>query len=230
MITHHAYGRATFKLFRKVQNDFDFLVRDIDRQPVILPGVLTFHVWDDGGQSLLSLPLAPVSTQRGHYRLSISATDTLAVRSGIYVWSVTNDNNAITKLLYTNKDYGSQGILEVTEGLLEPVDDPYVMTPDDLTPLGGNLYSSALPGSMRVSNDTGNHSAALFLNNFSGSLRIQASVDEQIPTDESSWVDVETKVFIEKTGTFSINFSGNFTYVKFIISNQPGFSKLIYRN
>jgi hypothetical protein len=229
-VTHSAYGRSTFKLFRKVQNDFDFLVRDIDRQPVVLPGALLFHVWDDGGTSLLSLPLTLVNPKRGHYRLTISADDTHAIRSGIYVWSVTNEINAITKLLYTNQDYGSQGILEVSEGVLEPIDDPYTLDPDSMTQLSGELYSSPLPGAMRNNNRTGNHTVLAYLTDFTGRLTIQASVEEQAPTDEAGWVNVDTVLWANQTGVIPVNFQGNFTYVKFSITDAEGFTKLVYRN
>ncbi len=230
MITQNAYGRSTFKLFRKVQNDFDFLVRDIDRQPVALPGALLFHVWDDSGTALLSLPLTVVNAQRGHYRLTIAADDTAAIRSGIYVWSVTNENNAITKLLYTNQDYGSQGILEVAEGMLEPVDDPYVMDRLTMTPLAGDLYSSALPGALRVNNDTGNHTVVAYLNHYTGRLKIEASVDEQAPVDETGWVEIQSTAWEDRSGTVAVNFQGNFTFVKFSITDAQGFVKLVYRN
>lgn len=230
MVTHSAYGRSTFKMFRKVQNQFDFLVRDIDRQPVVLPGVLSFNVWDDSGMILLNLPLTVVNAARGHYKLIIPAETTHPIRSGIYVWSVTNTDNAITRLLYTNQDYGSQGILEVAEGMLEPLDDPYVIEPSDMTPLGGKLYSSTLPGAWRNNSTSGNHTVVAYLDNFTGRLQINATVDDQAPTNETGWVEVKSEDFDHRTGTIAISFSGNFTYVQFLITNAPGFTKLIYRN
>ncbi len=230
MVTHSAYGRSTFKLFRRVDNDFDFLVRDIDRQPVVLPGAMMFHIWDDTGSSLLSLPLTVANSARGHYRLSIPAADTTSIRSGIYVWSVTNENSSITKLLYTNQDYGSQGILEVAEGLLEPVEAPYEIEAEAMTPLGGDLHSSSLPGSLLVNNLTGNHSMVAHLEGYTGRIIIKATLDEQPPAADNDWVDVHTEVFTNVTGGISVNFQGNFTFVKFVASNAEGFTKITYRN
>jgi hypothetical protein len=229
MVTHSAYGRSTFKLFRRVQNDFDFLVRDIDRQPVVLPGALLFHVWDDNGAALLTLPLTVLNGARGHYRLTITAEQTTAIRSGIYVWSVTNENNTITKLLYTNHDYGSQGILEVAEGILAPIEAPYIMDDTTMTPLGGDLYS-VFPGAMRLNSVTGNHTVAAYLDHFTGRLKIEASIDEQPPVDETGWVEVNSVLWEDRSGTVAVSFQGNFQYVKFSITHAEGFTKLVYRN
>lgn len=230
MITQASYGRSTFNLFRRVQNDFDFLVRDIDRQPVVVTGTLIFHVWDDSGNALLSLPLTIVDASRGHYSLGITADDSASIRSGIYMWSVTNTDASVTKLLYVNKDYGSQGVIQVSEGLLEPIDDPFVMTVDTMTPLMQDLYSTSYPGAALSDNNTGAHTVVAYLTNYTGRLLIKASMDEQPPTDPSSWSDVDAQMFIDQSGTTVINFTGNFTYVQFTISNTPGFDKLVYRN
>lgn len=230
MVTHSAYGRSTFKLFRRVENDFDFLVRDIDRQPVVLPGTMTFHIWDDNGSSLLSLPLTVVNAARGHYRLSIPAADTAPIRSGIYMWSVTNESSSITRLLYTNQDYGSQGIVEVAEGLLEPVEAPYEIEADSMTPLGGDLHSSSLPGSLLVNNLTGNHTMVAHLDGYTGRIVIKATLDEQPPAADNDWVDVHTEEFDGNSGAISVNFQGNFTFVKFVASNAEGLIKIVYRN
>lgn len=229
MITHSAYGRSTFKLYRRVQNEYDFLVRDIDRQPVALGGDLVFHVWDDSGTSVISLPLTIHNPDRGHYRVIIPAADTAAIRSGLYVWGVTNDAGGVSKLLYTNQDYGAHGIVDVTDGIPTRPDEPVVVEFDDMTPLDDFRYTGAFNGAA-ADNPTGNHTMVAYLEEYTGDITIQGTTDGEIPVDDSGWIDIEIVEYQDATGTLATNFVGNFTYVRFLVSDSNGMKKLAYRN
>jgi hypothetical protein len=229
MITHSAYNRSTFKIFRRAANNLDFLLRDIDRQPVVLDGVLTFHLWDSKGNSLVEQPLAVVNAARGHYRLTLSAASTIGLTLGIYVWSVSSSTNDTPALLYTNTDYETKGIAEVSEGIITPADEPIIIMADDLTPLAGQLQTGALAGAARADNPSGNHTLVAHLLAYTGDIIVEASLDLSTPTSQD-WAEVARETLSTRTGPVVLNFDGNYTYVRFRFTDVDGVEKLVYRN
>ena len=104
MIIASTYGRSTIRLFRRAHNDLDFLVRDVDRQPVNLTGTLTMVIFDDNGNTLLSKDLVIQNTQRSHYKVGITSDDTLLLSPGLYNWTVKfTDQNEVDRLLYLDE-------------------------------------------------------------------------------------------------------------------------------
>jgi len=229
MIIASTYGRSTIRLFRRAHNDLDFLVRDVDRQPVNLTGTLTMVIFDDNGNTLLSKDLVIQNAQRSHYKVGITSDDTLLLSPGLYNWTVKfTDQNEVDRLLYTNQDYVTRGILEVNEGLLVPLDEPFVVT--TFTALNDYAYSSTFPGATR-SNPSGNHTVVAYLENFVGTVWVDTSLDLGTPSNEADWVETASMEFLEPTtGNFPINFHGNYNFVRFRVSTPTGVTKLVYRN
>lgn len=229
MITASTYGRSLFRIFRRVENDLDFLIRDVDRQPVTITGTLSLLINDDQGNTLLTVPLTVVNAPRAQYRAAISASDSLKLSSGVYSWTVKNiDAGSITRILYTNQDYAVHGIVEVSEGLVVPLDEPIVIT--NYTPDMGAYYSSTLLGSLKTNNLTGNHSALGYFQNFTGTIYIDASLDTAIPASNSDWQQVERFDFVDQNATYLMNIYGNFNYLRIRPSTIVGLNKIVYRS
>lgn len=230
MIIASTYSRSTLRIFRRAQNDLDFLVRDIDRQPVAVAGSLTMLVFDDVGNTVLSKALVIENEERGHYRLGITADETLTLKAGLYNWTVkSTDSGDVERLMYTNQDYATRGIVEVSEGLLVPLEEPYTVT--TFTANNEFAYSEALPGANRVNNFSGNHSVVAHLVDFTGMIWVDTSLDSGTPTNDADWVETVARAFPEPTtGNIVIPFNGNYNFVRFRVSTIDGITKLVYRN
>jgi hypothetical protein len=57
------------------------------------------------------------------------------------------------------------------------------------------------------------------LDNFSGTLLVQGSVEEGTPTDQE-WFEVETRTYDHQTGLDNFNFEANLNWVRFRIHNR----------
>ena len=233
MIIASTYGRSTFRIFRQVQTDLNFLVRDIDRQPVSLNGTLVMYINDDYGNTLVTAPLTLVNADRAQYQVSITSNQSASLDTGIYSWCVQyTDTTNVNRLLYTNQDYTVRGVVEVINGILSPTPDPFTITTFTQQTMG--LYvTSVLPGSLMANNLTGNHSAlASFdpVNGYTGTIYVDAGLDTSIPVVDSDWQQVAQFDFSDNTTSFLMNFYGNFNYIRFRLTSVTGLTQIVYRN
>lgn len=229
MIIASTYGRSTFRLFRRAQNDFDFLLRDIDRQPVVLEGDLSLLINDNLNNLVMERPLVVVNEARGHYRCTFTLEDTLDIQPGLYSWCVKHiDTEDIERIMYTNQDYTVRGIMEVQDGFLTPLEHPETIT--TFTPDNGGFITSTFLGAAKVHNNSGNHSILLHLDDYTGTIFIDASLDDATPSDNAEWVPVQNIVYTDQTGIINVNFFGNYTFVRFRMTSATGLEKIVYRN
>jgi hypothetical protein len=220
MIISSVYGRSHFTIFRHSTNTFDFLIRDIDRQPKVQTGTVEILIYNDRNDIILTIPLTVQDADRAHYRATISTEQSSNIELGYYTWVVRHVDGT-TRLLYTNQHYETKGTLVVKEGIPQPI-HPSV-TIDSFTPEAGTFITSSLP----AINQTGNHSIATTMTDYTGSIIVEATHDANPTIDD--WVEVETFIYTAETGIVNENFIGNYTYVRFVISNE-GVTSLTYRN
>ena len=229
MIIASTYGRSNFRLFRRAQNEFDFLLRDFDRQPKILEGDLFLIVNDETNNTVIERPLVIENEPRAHYRCTFTADDTLDIQPGLYSWCIKYiDHDGIERILYTNQDYSVRGIMEVQDGFLIPLDDPFII--NTFTPDNGGFKTSAYPGSIKANNHTGNHSIVLYLTNYTGTIYVDVSLDETTPVDDADWLPLTSFAYAGVTNTISNSFFGNFNFVRFRMTSSTGIEKIVYRN
>lgn len=238
MVTSSQNYRSSFVLYRHANNVLDFLIRDIDRQPVEINGALKMYIWNlEDTKSLFETDLTMVevpegSIYRGHFRATISANDAAGIAAGKYRWSVSNLHDELETLLYVDTNYLHRGTITVVEGLLPLLPDPITIEGNDLTEINDNLFaSSALAGAATVGNNAGTHSVSFYLDDFVGTIRVQGTLGVEIPTTDNEWTDIDEYPYDDATsGTIVKNITGNYTYIRFLTTPRNGFDKLVYRN
>lgn len=221
MITASLYGRSHFYLYRHADNVFDFLIRDIDRQPKPQTGLVELIVYDDRNHQAIVTPLVVENAPRGHYRATLPNID---LPLGKYTWNIRHTDGATTRLLYTNQNYDVFGTLEVREGF------PDIITPetviDAFLPNTGSFVSSALSAASK----TGNHSFALSLTNYTGIVQVEVSQDTGVPVNNEDWVTLAQYQYSDHTALVNQNLTGNYTFIRFRVSSISGLASITYRN
>ncbi len=233
MITASQYNRSNFTIYRFSHNVLDFLIRDFDRQPIVITGTLTLYIWDNPvTRSLLDVALTAVNSAKGHWRATIDAETASTLRAGKYYWSVANAVSAVEKLLYVDTNYLHRGHIEVVEGLLPEQPDAVTITNDDIIGIDDNLYAtSSFVGSALRVNSSGNHVVVFQLDEYTGTVRVQCSQADEVPTEMNEWTDCAEYEFDDVSGTQSRTFTGNYTYVRFLFVNSiSGIEGLSFRN
>lgn len=231
---NHPVNNTDFRLYRHVDNEIDFFIRNVDRRRVPLTnGALTAHILDPKTQRvLLTRNLAIIDAADGHARLFLTGDDVtkFPVQSLRYT-IVQTRSDGVQVACYTDRDRKAMGVIEVSEGPVPGPADPFPISTDDFVSNGGKLISGAYPGSASVGNVSGQHSIAITAIDFEGRVTIQGSLIEQPSAAASNWFDVTSKTINGVTGLVHVPFEGNLLWVRFSIETVSGSIELIqYRN
>lgn len=220
-------NRTDFQVARNVTTEVLVLVRDVDRKPAV-PGSLTMTVVDPRERRIvMSLPVVLVDADQGLFKAVFRAADTVPLATGSLTYTVTvtrPDDTSV--LLYTDRAYGTGGYLTVVEGPLPRPIEPSTITPDIMVADGPTHTSGAFPAAI-----TGINTAALHLVGFTGTIRIEASLEDQPSQTTTDWFTMAERTFHAATGTHQLTAEGAFAWVRLcIIGNDGVCSKIVLRH
>lgn len=232
MITSAHYTNSEIKILRGTDQRIDLLLKNYDRQAVLLEEwqTVNFHLYDRKGKELLKVAAELYDFPRGHYVINLSKAFTSSLVLGHdYSWCCTvEDSEADTvRMLHSNRDYGSHAPAIIAEGPTPAREETISIALDTLS----QSKSQALKGAAQVSNFSGVHSLVFDLTEYTGTITVQASVDDGMPTVDDEWVNVTSEDIEDVTGLHHMGFTGNFMWVRFVLSTETGVGDTItYRN
>lgn len=245
-----ATTRIDFDLSKNVTNEIEFLLKDIDRRPISLTNksVIIYVVDRDSNTLILQKTLQVINDTRGHCRLTITPADIGEWAPTYYSYSLVLERvDGSQILIYCDQNRSSYGFLEVKAGPLPPPNNIFEIDDEQFAhhtygvtnqPVTGIPYrvSGGHPGAAQRDNRAGMHTCAIYAKNFKGSFRVQASLDNSLPTDDLSWFDVEgaQRVIDNVTGIVTITFQGSLMWVRFLYIPDPQntgtITKVLYKN
>lgn len=234
VLMNYPVNRTDFRLFRHVDNEIEFWIKNIDRKAVAIPdGSVTLHITDYKTQRvLLTRDLIILDEDKGLARLFISGEEAAALSPGTHHYSVIyTRSDGVQMILYTDRDRRGTGYVEVTEG---PLPDPLEATPismDEFVIRDSKYYSGAYMGAASVMNYSGQHSLAISFSDFTGSFTVQGSLQAQPSSTDTQWFEVKKETYVDETGLVHFPFEGNLLWVRFVVVKVDGDIELIqYRN
>jgi len=241
-----------FRVFKDSHNTIEFVVRNTDRKPINLMGrSVQINLYDQRTSKLMfNSKLRITNEAKGIAVLDITPDVTADWFIQTYSYSVVVTNSDGSRhMLYVDEHEGQRGFFELSQG---PKFDPFpsyevewealmqtAETPNNTRT--SYRYSSAFPGSLQRNNTAGLHSAVVYLENFSGELKIQGSVEEGDPA-ESDWYDIQVLEFDKTTGLQNVSWEANLMWVRFFVRsngdnhydaldvNTGKITKLVFRN
>lgn len=229
-LDNYPVNRTTFRLVRGVQNEIRFYVRDVDRKPVALgmSETLTINIVDlITDTTLMTRNFATIDSSKGIYQLTILPAEmdewptTTALR-----WSIKyNRADSSSVILWTDRSYSPYSTCTVTEGPAPAPASTVTMLNTDLMPLVTNqLYSQALVGAATYGYQNGVQTFTASMTNFTGTVRIDASL-ATAPIDDGSsadWFQVDSQVYTANTGMVVLNETGNYLWMRVVVINAFG--------
>lgn len=235
-------NRTDFNLFRNVTNQVEFLIKDVDRKPfnLAIKSVWLYIVDDRTGQLLIQRQLVPISDSRGHCRLVLDPLDIVDWDPGYYTYSVTVQENGAQTVIYTDQNRSLRGHLELMDGPL-PNPKPQIEIAANQflaqswgIPLQNYFVAEPFPGAAQSMNASGMHTLALYASNFTGTLWVQASLENVPPSTYDEWFDVTSIQLSNFTGVRGVQFTGSYMWVRFYyqpdISNAGSITKALLKN
>lgn len=219
--------RNDFRLFKDVQNVVDFIVRDTDRKPISMIGrTAQINLYDQRTNTLLwTAPLAVIAEQKGCLRMTMppSTMDGWNLAAYSYCVMVTNADTT-THMLFVNQDAGDRGYFEVLDGpRLDPTPsaektwEQFTESNDNDPAL--NYRVCTFVGPAQRENFAGICTAALYLDNFSGKVLVQGSLEVGTanPMTDDEWFTIDTLEFHECSCVKSHTFEANVMWVRYKI-------------
>lgn len=241
-----ATNKIDFDVSKNVTTEVEFLLKNIDRKLIIDPtNVLIMYIVDPGDQSIkMQKRLDSVTPGRGHFRLTISPSDIIDWSPGYYAYSVVIlraiDQSQI--LIHSNQNRSQYGFLEVKPGPIPSPIPPAQWEPSDankrfdLNPVVDYFISGAYAGSAQRDNRYGQHTCVIYTKNYTGTFKVQASLENGIPSSIGEWFDIDDAhtTLNKSTGAVSIQFVGSVMWVRFLyvpaLTNQGIISKVLFKN
>jgi hypothetical protein len=219
---NYPVSRSDIYFAKNVTNDIDFLLKDIDRKPVVLTETLVLRVADrEAGKVLLTVPLTLTDPVKARYQATVPPIAIEDFALGFYSYSVTRrDASGAERLLFSDRGRTETGYVEVREGPLPPETTAFTITPEDLYPLDADLLSGAYPGAAVVGNIEGVMSFAIYGNHFTGTVVVEASLDAEVPTDEAGWFPMAATSYTDLTGVSGFSLEANVTWVRFKVTDK----------
>jgi hypothetical protein len=246
-------NRTDFNAFKNIDNNVEFLIKDWDNKPVNLTNLtVTIYIVDYQNQILMSITnpvLTIVNPTRGHCRLTLLKQDTFDWIPGYFSYSLTvTDSTGLETALYIDKSRVVQGFFELQQGPLPNPVSATILTPDSFTAqswgsdtsISSYLVAQEYPGAAQSDNRSGLQTIAVYANNFSGTLWVQASLENSPPNDDNQWFDVTLNTgntsanFTSYTGITHFSFVGSYMWLRFIQQlsgiNQGSITQILLKN
>jgi len=190
-------NRSDFKIQRDVWNEVEFVVRNTDRKPIsLVDKYARILIQDLESQAvLLQQDLTAVDEAKGVVKLSLMPHITTGWPTGFLAYSVTLVNpDGTEKSLMMDHDQRSMGYLELVEGMAPPFPKSIEVT--SFTPIDTQygqkkqFITGALQGASQSGCINTLHTVAIYADHFTGRVWVEASLENQAPTQDSEWFKI----------------------------------------
>lgn len=183
---------ADFIAYKEVQTDVEFVIRDTDRRPINLEGkrVVASLVDYHKHETILECPLEIVSAERGIARLSLKPAMVRDLDLGFHRYTIGYClDNGNLQLLYVDQYENAHGYFELRPGHRpEPRPTQTCKREDfDLARVNPRDYmwiTKNFKGNMWGGSSNGLHTAAVYFDNFTGSMWIEGATSDEMPADD----------------------------------------------
>ncbi len=227
-LENNPLNRFNTILYKGSVNTIDFTLRDRDRKPInLLDKTLTLNISEiETRTSTLTKILEQLDQSKGFARLTLTDAETFDMNEGFYVYSiVVTEDNGREGFAFVDQVFRVTGEFELRRNAIEF--SPTVITVttfiEDITALlgisdpGGTIFRSG-----GFNYGVGPiHTAAFYLTDFMGTIQVEVTTNQSLPTVDTDWAVVASFDTASLTsGPLScikyFNTNGLFTFVRFV--------------
>jgi len=234
------YNR-NLKIYRSVDNTIDFTVRNGSQKEISLGNATTvvFNLISNTTEKLvLQKDCTVLDITRGRHQVIITEQELFDLDPGFYSFYVVAETRSnidsttyeVTskQVLYTDDQYDGHGSLQILEGVTGQVAnseviknfnliDPAATGSEELPRYTSSIihanYKTTMPNSI--------HTFQFYLNNYTGSVVIQGSLDEGSSPD--NWSDLEVSEYTDQNTNVYKNIIGKYNWFRIVHTpNETG--------
>lgn len=235
----------TIKLYSEVDNVFTIVVRNQDQKAQFVDGSTTELLISDIDNKLVLTKIGTVvddgssTATKGHIKFTITESDMLLLKQGYYHGAIkyTGTDSVIT-LLYADTRYDASIKFEVVGDTFPKLTNSIEI--NQFSFLGDEWISSTVSAQPNKNSNTALHTAAYYLTNFTGGIKIYGTlVDGASYGTESQQSDfylIDTQYYSSESNIQYVNFTGVHQRVVFVAQASDsstvltGLDKILYRS
>jgi hypothetical protein len=239
----NVYNR-NIKAYRGADNRLELRIMNSDQKPRDITGLtIVFNmVSRDTQERVLKRDCTVQNISEGRVTFNLTEADLLDIEPGFYQYAITGevrsagDNYTVSSRvpLYVDSQYGVNAVIEVLPGVSgEPLDSTtvdafrQVILYNSHPEIERQFYSSTINAKPETSVPQSLHSFQFYLQNYTGQVKIEGSLEEG--GDPFFWTTIDTFDFVNQESFFH-HVSGKWNYFRIFHSPTAGtVDKILYR-
>lgn len=231
------------KLFRGVDNNIQFTLKDSDRQSYKALGqdIRCVIVNPYNHQLMLTRYLYPENEEKGIYKLKLTPGDVQEWSAGFYQYSLTLiGDDATETMFYTTLDQDVTGTLELIEKPFPEFVPSHLVKDEDWTmvnynnivhPYSTTFITSRFAGDANKDYHDALQTFSVLFDNFTGDFWVQGSLEDNPTNTDVDWFNISVDPIsnadvlhlTNASGIRVYNFVGNYVWLRFKYATyEPG--------
>ena len=228
------YSRQ-LKVYRGIDNQFQFRLLNADQKPVTITGVPVIVVFDENNSKIIDKKCAVQddgsSVQgRGMFNVTITENELLNIKEQYLKYNVYIEGDESNLITYADRNFGSAGTMFVDGNAYPGPKSSLEIT--DFVQIGDYWATGGYDAQPGLNGNEALHTSVIYTNAYIGTVEIQATLDDQL-TGANNWTTIDTITFIgSETQPVPTNFNGVFTFLRFKVGTDPAskITKILVRN
>ena len=203
------YAR-NLKVYKGADNPIVIEIKNNDQKPVDITGkTFVFNILDqDERKTLISRTGTTVNASKGKVKFTISESDLLNVSGQFLNYSILETTSGTRGAIFVDDQYGALGNIEVIDG-------PYTEFRESKTINLPNTNPQSVEAYPQLNQNSALHTAQLYLTNFTGKIKVEASLAPVSELDADEYFTVLEKQYTNESTNQYFNFNGVYSHVRF---------------
>lgn len=233
------------KLYREFDNSFTIVVKNQDqKKQFVNDATCELQISDEDNKLVLTVVGSvqddgSSTATKGHIKFTITESHMIDLDGSFYHGALKfTGNDSTVQILYADTKYDAGINFEVVKGVSPEFIASQLI--DTFTIIDDEFSSTSVDAKPNKNSNDGLHTAAYYLTNFTGSIKIMAtmSAGASYGTDDNKdeFFQVDRQDYTEQSGIKYVNFTGVFERVAFVAQMTDsstvlaGLDKILYRS
>ena len=216
------------RAYRGVSNRFLIEIKNQDQKPInIAARTVRMHILDENRRTSFITKTADIyNAARGQAVVTLDQNDLLDLDQSFYNYTISVvDGEGNDEIAYSDDHYGVRNNIEILAGHYPEFQDSQRLVFDTVTNL-----TSGVGTDHAVHRGTGFHTAQFYLQDFTGSIEVQATMDQVPNLNNANYFTIKTETYTGQTGCRYTNWQGNFSAVRFKrVATSGTVDQILYR-